>query len=114
MSPLSTHPEHVASCHPPHTSEPSCPTECPKPPHPPLHDPRPLSRRDRNHPSLSHPLARAAEIFRSAVQHKQKGDHDEALRLYHLAFPLDHHIDRGYLKRLQFVSVLAQEITRRL
>ncbi|KIJ61791.1 hypothetical protein HYDPIDRAFT_115638, partial [Hydnomerulius pinastri MD-312] len=98
MSPLSTHPEHVASY---------LPT-----PHPPLHDPRPLSRRDMSYTSLRHPLARAAEICCSAPQHKS--DHDEALRLYHLVFLLDHHIDHGYLKRLQLVSVLAQEITGRL
>ncbi|KIJ57850.1 hypothetical protein HYDPIDRAFT_120268 [Hydnomerulius pinastri MD-312] len=64
--------------------------------------------------SLRHPLARAAEICCSAPQHKQKSDHDEALRPHHMAFLLDHHIDHGYLKRLQLVSVLAQEITRRL
>ncbi|KIJ65561.1 hypothetical protein HYDPIDRAFT_88327 [Hydnomerulius pinastri MD-312] len=50
------------------------------------------------HTQLSRPLARAVEIYRSAVQHEQESDLDEALRLYRQAFRLDPHVDRAYFK----------------
>ncbi|KAH7890847.1 hypothetical protein F5I97DRAFT_1839250 [Phlebopus sp. FC_14] len=47
---------------------------------------------------LSKPLARAIEVYRSAVQHEQESQLDDALRLYRQAFRLDPHVDRAYFK----------------
>jgi F-box protein 9 len=50
---------------------------------------------------LSGSIARAVEIYRSAVQHEQESDLDEALRLYRQAFRLNPDVDRAYFKEEQ-------------
>ncbi|KAF8845125.1 hypothetical protein BDN67DRAFT_962058 [Paxillus ammoniavirescens] len=47
---------------------------------------------------LSGSLARAVEIYRSALQHEQESDLDEALRLYRQAFRLNPDVDRAHFK----------------
>lgn len=41
-------------------------------------------------------LQRAVEAYRKAVQHEQKSELDDALRLYRTAFRLDPNVDRAY------------------
>lgn len=50
---------------------------------------------------LSGSIARAVEIYRSAVQHEQESDLDEALKLYRQAFRLNPDVDRAYFKEEQ-------------
>ncbi|KAF8141518.1 hypothetical protein EV363DRAFT_1391970 [Boletus edulis] len=54
-----------------------------------------------SHSPLSGSIARAVEIYRSAVQHEQESDLDDALRLYRQAFRLDPDVDRAYFKEEQ-------------
>ena len=60
---------------------------------------------------LGRSLARAVEIYRSAVRHEQDGLLDDALRLYRQAFRLDPNVDRAYFseeQRLQRLLTTAQ------
>lgn len=57
---------------------------------------------------LSGTIARAVEIYRSAVQHEQKSDLDEALRLYRQAFRLNPDVDRAYFKEEQRLQQLSR------
>ena len=41
-------------------------------------------------------LQRAVEVYRKAVQHEQRGELDDALRLYRTAFRMDNNVDRAY------------------
>lgn len=41
-------------------------------------------------------LQRAVEVYRKAVQHEQKSELDDALRLYRTAFRMDPNVDRAY------------------
>ncbi|PIL25140.1 hypothetical protein GSI_13029 [Ganoderma sinense ZZ0214-1] len=41
-------------------------------------------------------LQRAVEVYQKAVQHEQKSELDDALRLYRTAFRLDTNVDRAY------------------
>ncbi|KAI0766711.1 hypothetical protein BD413DRAFT_672876 [Trametes elegans] len=41
-------------------------------------------------------LQRAVDIYRKAVQHEQRSELDEALRLYRTAFRMDNNVDRAY------------------
>ncbi|EJF64105.1 hypothetical protein DICSQDRAFT_178617 [Dichomitus squalens LYAD-421 SS1] len=41
-------------------------------------------------------LQRAVEVYRKAVQHEQKSELDDALRLYRSAFRMDSNVDRAY------------------
>ncbi|KAI1793519.1 hypothetical protein LXA43DRAFT_971860 [Ganoderma leucocontextum] len=41
-------------------------------------------------------LQRAVEVYQKAVQHEQKSELDDALRLYRTAFRLDSNVDRAY------------------
>lgn len=50
---------------------------------------------------LSGSIARAVEIYRSAVQHEQESELDEALGLYRQAFRLNPDVDRAYFKEEQ-------------
>ena len=45
---------------------------------------------------FSSTLQRAVEVYRKAVQHEQKSELDDALRLYRSAFRLDPNVDRAY------------------
>lgn len=56
---------------------------------------------------LSHPLARAVEIYRSAVRLEQEGLLDDALRLYRQAFCLEPNVDRAYFSEEQRLQRLA-------
>ncbi|KAI0642133.1 hypothetical protein C8Q79DRAFT_1014003 [Trametes meyenii] len=41
-------------------------------------------------------LQRAVEVYRKAVQHEQRAELDDALRLYRTAFRMDNNVDRAY------------------
>ena len=53
-------------------------------------------------------ITRAVEIYRSAVQHEQESDLDEALRLYRHAFRLNPDVDRAYFKEEQRLQQLGR------
>lgn len=57
---------------------------------------------------LNGSIARAVEIYRSAVQHEQESDLDEALRLYRQAFRLNPDVDRAYFKEEQRLQQLGR------
>ncbi|KAH0836746.1 hypothetical protein J3R83DRAFT_8481 [Lanmaoa asiatica] len=57
---------------------------------------------------LSGSIARAVEIYRSAVHHEQESDLDEALRLYRQAFRLNPDVDRAYFKEEQRLQHLGR------
>lgn len=57
---------------------------------------------------LSGNIARAVEIYRSAVQHEQESDLGEALRLYRQAFRLNSDVDRAYFKEEQRLQKLGR------
>lgn len=57
---------------------------------------------------LSGSIARAVDIYRSAVQHEQESDLDEALRLYRQAFRLNPDVDRAYFKEEQRLQQLGR------
>ncbi|KAI9456950.1 hypothetical protein HD554DRAFT_2144238 [Boletus coccyginus] len=59
---------------------------------------------------LSGTIGRAVEIYRSAVQHEQESDLDEALRLYRHAFRLNPDVDRVYFKEEQRLQQLGRTI----
>ncbi|KAG6381697.1 hypothetical protein JVT61DRAFT_298 [Boletus reticuloceps] len=61
-----------------------------------------------SHSPLSGSIARAVEIYRSAVQHEQESDLDEALRLYRQAFRLNPDVDRAYFKEEQRLQQLGR------
>ncbi|KAH7921300.1 hypothetical protein BV22DRAFT_1038818 [Leucogyrophana mollusca] len=58
---------------------------------------------------LSPAFGRAIEVYRSAVNHEQRSQLDEALRLYRQAFRLDPNVDRAYHKEEQRLEQLALE-----
>lgn len=57
---------------------------------------------------LSGSIARAVEIYRSAVQHEQESDLDEALKLYRQAFRLNPDVDRAYFKEEERLQQLGR------
>lgn len=57
---------------------------------------------------LSGTIARAVEIYRSAVQHEQESNLDEASRLYRQAFRLNPHVDRAYSKEEERLRQLSR------
>ena len=61
---------------------------------------------------LSGSIARAVEIYRSAVQLEQESDLDEALRLYRQAFRLNPDVDRAWFKEEQRLHQLGRSVAR--
>ncbi|KAG9313070.1 hypothetical protein JVU11DRAFT_6510 [Chiua virens] len=57
---------------------------------------------------LSGSIARAVEIYHSAVQREQESDLDEALRLYRHAFRLNPDVDRAHFKEEERLQSLAR------
>ena len=89
------------------------PASQPPPQSPPAH--RTMQRRTSHHDEPTSPvlgprktgsvnaaaqlgpsLQRAVEVYRKAVQHEQKSELDDALRLYRTAFRMDSNVDRAY------------------
>ncbi|OSD04808.1 hypothetical protein PYCCODRAFT_1363596 [Trametes coccinea BRFM310] len=60
-------------------------------PHPAVKKPPPVAP-----PAFGPSLQRAVEVYRKAVQHEQRGELDDALRLYRTAFRMDNNVDRAY------------------
>ncbi|KAI9059943.1 hypothetical protein FKP32DRAFT_1578870 [Trametes sanguinea] len=47
-------------------------------------------------PAFGPSLQRAVEVYRKAIQHEQRAELDDALRLYRTAFRMDNNVDRAY------------------